>query len=188
MLVNRRLWTVPAAAEAASPDALPSPAAAAAPSTPTTTATPAPQRTDLESVTGPFKFLARNGDYSQVTLVCDRSVCLDAEKRLFLKAALLQFLRTCIDLFQMHTSVDYDHWLDDPVLLQVFQEGFEQHFSILGVMCSLRPWRRKVPDPYLSSACAPLRLLISGNMKRWEVHAVEDMRLMSYGQLTTCRS
>ena len=171
---------VPAAAEAASHEALPPPAAAA-PATPTTTATP--QRTDLESATGPFKFLARNGDYSRVALVCDSSVPLDAEKRLFLKAALLQFLRTCIDLFQKNTSVDYDHWLDDPVLLQVFQEVFEQHFSILGVMCSLRPWRRKVPDPYLSSACAPLRLLISGNMKRWEVHAMEDMRLMSYGQL-----
>ena len=78
-------------------------------------------------------------------------------------------LRTCIDLFQSYTAVDY--------------EIFADHFSVLGVMCSLRPWRRKVPDPYLSSACAPLRLLIEGDMRQWHVHAVEDMRLMSHNQL-----
>ena len=82
-----------------------------------------------------------------VKLVCDSSVPLSGEARLYLKAALLQMLRTCIDLFNDNTSVDYDHWLEDPVLLKVFQEIFEAHFSVLGVMCSLRPWRRKVPDP-----------------------------------------
>ncbi|OLP96718.1 Acyl-CoA-binding domain-containing protein 6 [Symbiodinium microadriaticum] len=92
-------------------------------------------------------------------------------------------LRTCIDLFNDNTSVDYDHWLEDPVLLKVFQEIFESQFSVLGVMCSLRPWRRKVPDPYLSSACAPLRLLIQGNMRQWQVYALEDMRLLSHNQL-----
>ncbi|CAE7220811.1 unnamed protein product, partial [Symbiodinium sp. CCMP2456] len=62
----------------------------APPSATTPTTTPAPRTTDLESVTGPFKFLARNGDYSRVSLECDRSVPLDSEQRLFLKAALLQ--------------------------------------------------------------------------------------------------
>ena len=142
-----------------------------------------PTRTDLDDPTGPFKFLARNGDYSKVKLVCDADMPLNAEQRLFVKAALLQMLRTCIDLFQSYTAVDYDYWLEDPVLLQVFQEIFADHFSVLGVMCSLRPWRRKVPDPYLSSACAPLRLLIEGDMRQWHVHAVEDMRLMSHNQL-----
>ena len=51
--------------------------------------TPAPSRSDLEDVTGPFKFLARNGDYSMVKLVCDSSVQLSGEARLYLKAALL---------------------------------------------------------------------------------------------------
>ena len=59
-------------------------------------------------------------------------------------------LRTCIDIFNANTSVDYGHWLEDPVLLQVFQEIFASQFSVLGVMCALRPWRGKVPDPYLS--------------------------------------
>ncbi|CAE7724343.1 unnamed protein product, partial [Symbiodinium necroappetens] len=159
------------------------------PTAPVTTTTPtaegstALKKTDLEDATGPFKFLARNGDYTRVALDCDRSLPLTMEQRLFLKAALLQMLRTCIDIFNKNTSVDYDHWLEDPILLQVFQEIFQQHFSVLGVMCSLRPWRRKVPDPYLSSACAPLRLLVSGNMQKWHVHAIEDMRLMSHSQL-----
>ena len=37
--------------------------------------------------------------------------------------------------------------------------------------------------PYLSSACAPLRLLIQGNMRQWQVYALEDMRLLSHSQL-----
>ena len=166
--------TPPTATEPAAP--VPTP-------TPSAEGSTALKKTDLEDATGPFKFLARNGDYTRVALDCDRSLPLDLEQRLFLKAALLQMLRTCIDIFNKNTSVDYDHWLEDPILLQVFQEIFQQHFSVLGVMCSLRPWRRKVPDPYLSSACAPLRLLVSGNMQKWHVHAIEDMRLMSHSQL-----
>ncbi|CAE7463363.1 unnamed protein product, partial [Symbiodinium necroappetens] len=180
---------IPQAQPAAAAPTLPPPTTTGAPSD---TSSPieeaakvlaSPQRSDLEDATGPFKFLARSGDYSMIALECDRSVPLDMEQRLFLKAALMQMLRTCIDIFNKHTSVDYDHWLEDPILLQIFQEVFQRHMSVLGVMCSLRPWHRKVPDPYLSSACAPLRLLVSGNMKRWQVHAVEDMRLMSHGQL-----
>ena len=163
----------------------------APPASPTTTTSPAeapvptgtPQRSDLEDVTGPFKFLARNGDYSKIALRCDSSLQLSSENCLYLKAALLQMLRTCIDIFNENTTVDYDHWLEDPVLLKVFQEIFEPHFSVLGVMCSLRPWRRKIPDPYLSSSCAPMRLLIQGNMRQWNVFALEDMRLLSHNQL-----
>ena len=47
----------------------------------------------------------------------------------------------------------------------------------------LRPWKRQIPDPHLSSSCAPLRLLISGGIKAWQVHAIEDMRELSYSQL-----
>ena len=153
----------------------------------TTSTAPAPKRDDLEDPTGNWTFQVLGQKWGllqgRVKLDCDASVPLDAEQRLFLKAALLQMLRTCVDLFQANTSIDYDHWLEDPVLLQVFQEIFQRHFSVLGLMCSLRPWKRKVPDPYLSSLCAPLWLLIDGDMRHWQVHAVEDMRMMSHNQL-----
>ena len=41
----------------------------------------------------------------------------------------------------------------------------------------------KVPDPYLSSACAPVRLLISGDIRSWKVNGLEDMRVLSHSQL-----
>ena len=73
--------------------------------------------------------------------------------------------------------------MTDPVLLRVFQDVFAPELQVLGVLRSLRPWKRKVPDPYLSSSCAPIRQLIRGSLKAWRVQAPEDMRLMSHSQL-----
>ncbi|CAE7721255.1 unnamed protein product [Symbiodinium sp. CCMP2592] len=142
-----------------------------------------PQRSDMEDPTAAFKMLARSGDYSGVDLQVDDTVSLAPEPRLYLKAALTNLLKSCIGIFQEATNVDYDHWLDDPVLFQVFQDVFDSQLQVLGVMCSLRPWHLKVPDPYLSSACAPLRLMIRGGVRAWRVHAIEDMRMMSENQL-----
>ena len=138
---------------------------------------------DLEDPTGPFKMLARSGDYSMITLSLDASVRFEPEKRLYLKAALVQFIQSCVGIFSEATGTDYDHWLDDPVLLHVFQDVFAPDLQVLGVQCSLRPWRRKVPGPYLSSSCAPIRQLIRGSLKSWHAQAPEDMRLMSHSQL-----
>ena len=142
-----------------------------------------PQRGDLEDPTAAFKMLARSGDYSGVDLQLDETVTITPEARLYLKAALTSQLKSCIGIFQEATHLDYDHWVDDPVLLKVFQDVFEPQLQVLGVMCSLRPWHLKVPDPYLSSACAPLRMMIRGGVRAWKVHAIEDMRLMSENQL-----
>ena len=158
------------------------------PSTPPATSTsPGPPSRlsvgDLEDPTGPFKMLARSGDYSVIALSLDATVNFAPEKRLYLKAALVQFIQSCIGVFSEATGADYDHWLDDPVLLRIFQDIFAPDLQVLGVLCSLRPWRRKVPDPYLSSSCAPIRQLIRGSLKSWHVQAPEDMRLMSHSQL-----
>ena len=136
---------------------------------------------DLEDPTGPFKLLARSGDYSMIALTLDSTGRLGPEK--YLKVALVQFIQSCVGIFSEATGTDYDHWLDDPVLLRVFQDVFAPDLQVLGVLCSLRPWKRKVPDPYLSSSCAPIRQLIRGSLRSWHVQAPEDMRLMSHSQL-----
>ncbi|CAE7923898.1 Smok2b, partial [Symbiodinium necroappetens] len=142
-----------------------------------------PSTGDLEDPSAPFKMLARSGDYSGVELVLDDTITLSPENRVYLKSALTSLLKSCIGVFQEATGIDYDHWISDPVLLRVFQDVFHEHLQVLGVMCSLRPWHLKVPDPYLSSSCAPLRMLIRGGVRKWHVHAVEDMRMMSPNQL-----
>ena len=62
--------TSPAVAEAASP-----------------TASSVPKEGDLESTTGPWKFLASNGDYSRIALECDSSVQLSVEGKLYCTVA-----------------------------------------------------------------------------------------------------
>ena len=122
---------------------------------PSASVTPRMARSDLEDITGPFKFLARSGDYSRVQLQVHPSLTIKPESQLYLKAAMMQLIESCIDIFQASTSKDYDHWVSDPVLLRVYQDVFQDILNVLGVLVSLRPWQRKVPDPYLSSACAP---------------------------------
>ena len=142
-----------------------------------------PNRGDMEDPSAPWKMIARAGDYSGITLEVDASLTLAPVLRVYLKAALTELLKSCVGIFQEATGVDYDHWLDDPVLLRVFQDVFGDYLQVVGVMCSLRPWHLKVPEPYLSTSCAPLRMLIRGGVRQWRVHAVEDMRLMSANQL-----
>ena len=150
---------------------------------PSGSATPRMARSDLEDITWPFKFLARSGDYSRVQLQVHPSLTIKPESQLYLKAAMMQLIESCIDIFQASTLKDYDHWVSDPVLLRVYQDVFQDILNVLGVLVSLRAWQRKVPDPYLSSACAPMRLLIRGELKSWEVHHLEDMRVLSHSQL-----
>ena len=119
-----------------------------------------PQLGDLEDPTAPFKLLARSGDYSKVILTRDPDIFLSADNALLLKAAMVQLVESCIGIFSEVSGVDYGHWLDGPVLFRIFQEIFSSQMHVLGVMCSLRPWHSKVPDPQLSSSCAPLRLLL----------------------------
>ena len=146
-------------------------------------AAPTLRRDDLEDITGPFKFLARSGDFSGVHLEIHSSLTLGSENRLYLKAALMQSLESCLDIFAAATDRDLRHWLSDPVLLRVYQEIFVDVLNVLGVLVCLRPWTLQVPEPNLSSSLAPIRLLIHGELRRWHVSALEDMSIMSHRQL-----
>ena len=140
-----------------------------------------PSRGDLKDPTLPFKTLARSGDYSMVSLEVATSVRISPENRLYLKAFLVQVIRSTINIFSEATQRDYSHWLGDVVLRRVIQDVFASEMNVMSVLISLR--RRKVPDPHLSYSCAPLRLLISGGVKQWQVHSVEDTRELSHSQL-----
>ena len=170
----------------------PAPSTTTAPSAPSvppaetsgsSNASPALRRDDLEDITGPFKFLARSGDYSRIQIEVHQSLTLDIEPRLYLKAALMQLVESCLDVFSAHTKKDLRHWLQDPILLRVFQDVFSDVMNVLGVLVTLRPWQKQVPDPHLSSSVAPMRLVIFGHLRHWTVGSLEDMRVLSHQQL-----
>ncbi|CAE7404059.1 unnamed protein product, partial [Symbiodinium necroappetens] len=162
---------------------VPSPSSAPSAPADAPSAQPALRQQDLEDITGPFKFLARSGDYSRVQLEIHTSLTLDIEARLYLKAALMQLIESCLDIFSENTSRDLKHWLSDPILLRVFQDVFSEILNVLGVMVCLRPWNKQVPDPQLSSTVAPMRLLINGHIRSWYIGPLEDMRVLSHRQL-----
>ena len=142
-----------------------------------------PSRSDLADPTTPFNFLARSGNYSRIKLALPASLPLSSMSVLYLKAALMSMIESCLLIFEKMTSHDYDHLLDDPILLRVFQDVFDGQLNVLSVLSSLRPWCRKVPDPYPSSSCAPIRVLIAGTLRDWVLHQPEDMTQLSHSQL-----
>ncbi|CAE7471514.1 unnamed protein product, partial [Symbiodinium necroappetens] len=172
-----------AAASTEPTSSVPSPSSAPSAPADAPSAQPALRQQDLEDITGPFKFLARSGDYSRVQLEIHTSLTLDIEARLYLKAALMQLIESCLDIFSENTSRDLKHWLSDPILLRVFQDVFSEIMNVLGVMVCLRPWNKQVPDPQLSSTVAPMRLLINGHIRSWYIGPLEDMRVLSHRQL-----
>ena len=73
-----------------------------------------------------------------MVLEVDASIELLPESRLYLKAALVQMVDAGLGISEEVTAIDYDHWVDDLVLLQ----AFASHFNVLAIMLSLRPWSR----------------------------------------------
>ena len=124
-------------------------------------------------------------DFSNTTLELPMSITLDIDKTLFLKAALLKIVQSCLGLFSEAVSrgVDYEHWLDDPVLMAVMRYVLVDHLTVQGVLCSLRPWSRRTPDKYLAVACAPVRLNVWGTPLAWRVDELEDLRELSHAQI-----
>eukprot|EP00439_Symbiodinium_sp_Y106_P046224 s1424_g5.t2 len=172
-----RQTVAPAPSRTAAPPSPRPPSTSGSPAA-SSSAAPPLARDGLEDITGPFKFLARSGDYSRVSLEVHASLVLDIESRLYLKAALLQLIESCLDLFAVNTEETMRHWLSDPILIRVFQDVFSSIMNVLGVLVTLRPWNKQVPDPHLSSAVAPMRLLVFGSLRSWTVGPLEDMRVL----------
>ena len=115
----------------------------------------------LEDIAGPFKFLARSGDYSRVSLEVHSSLTIRPEPQLYFRAAMMQLIESCLEIVQATTSRDFDHWLADPVLFRVFQDVFQQIMSVLGVppgRCMV--WRICVCCR--TASCMPLWLSLIG--------------------------
>eukprot|EP00439_Symbiodinium_sp_Y106_P055099 s6242_g7.t1 len=70
----------------------------------------------------------------------------------------------------------------DPVIKTMFQQILQKEMNVKGIVCALRPFHCMVPEPQLSSRAAPLRPQISGNIKTWKVHELEDFRMMCQSQ------
>ena len=108
---------------------------------------------DPEDIDGPFKFLARSGDYSRVSLEVHSSLTIRREPQLYFKAAMMQLIESCLEIFQATTSCDFDHWLADPVLFRVFQDVFQQTIECLG---------QRICMCFRTASCMPLWLSLIG--------------------------
>jgi hypothetical protein len=65
----------------------------------------------------------------------------------------------------------------------LFKLIFEEHFVVSGIFLELRPFCRSNAEPQLTLQTAYLRLAIQGQVKKWTVGPLLDMREMNYKQI-----
>ena len=131
-----------------------------------------------------FKRRAREKDLSEVVVETPADIFLPVQASLYFKYLMFVLVQDTVALFSEATErgIDYVHWVTDPVHKTMFQEIFQKELGVKAVACALRPFHCLVPEPHLSSRTAPLRLQISGTVKKWKVHELEDLRLLSHSQ------
>ena len=77
----------------------------------------------------------------------------------------------------------YTHWNEDPIYLSILKQLFRKSLTVKGVCCTLHAEMIPTPMPYLRTSAAPLRIVIKGDVKRWSISALEDIRTMTNEQL-----
>ncbi|CAE7719225.1 unnamed protein product, partial [Symbiodinium necroappetens] len=87
------------------------------------------------------------------------------EASLYFKYLMFVLVQDTVALFSEATErgIDYVHWVTDPVHKTMFQEIFQKELGVKAIACALR-------------------LQISGTVKKWKVHELEDLRLLSHSQ------
>ena len=87
--------------------------------------------------------------------------------------------------FEEADGTGYQYWIDDPILLSIIRTCLKKVMYIHGVHIALHPFVKpfpEPPEPKLSAAAAPLRLIFRGEFKNWTMHDLEDLRELSPAQ------
>ena len=121
----------------------------------------------------------------QVIIKNHSNIELTVERSHWLKKMLMETVQNALGLFNEASNrmVDYDHWVNNAVMMSLFKEVFDQHMEVKAVKISLRPFHKAPPDPQVVTSTAYLRLHIIGNIKEWTIQNVEDLREMSHNQI-----
>ena len=121
----------------------------------------------------------------QVILNNNSNIEMTVECSHWLKKMLMETVHNALGLFSeaSNRKVEYEHWIDNALMLSLFKEVFNQHMEVKAVKASLRPFKKSPPNPQVVSSTAYLRLHIVGNVKEWQLHPIEDLREMSHNQI-----
>ena len=142
---------------------------------------PAPKGDPLKQ----WKGTTNKETMEQILLHNNSNIELSVERSHWLKKMLMESVNNALGLFgeASKQKVEYDHWIDNAVMLALFKEVFDNHMMVKAVKISLRPFKKSPPDPHVVTSTAYLRLHITGHVKEWTIDNMEDLREMSHNQI-----
>ena len=146
------------------------------------------KKPDPSSASDPIADWKRTADKTTLDIVTIENQLgkeLEVEHSHYLKKLLIEIIDNSMGLFNEATErrVIYDHWVDKPVMTALFKEIFKDILHIKGIKVNLKPWRKSNAEPTLAITSSYLRIHIRGNVKKWKIHPMEDMREMSFNQI-----
>ncbi|CAK9064357.1 unnamed protein product, partial [Durusdinium trenchii] len=114
---------------------------------------------------------------------CER--CELGRAVVYLKHLPCTLIEQSMVFFEEADGTGYQYWIDDPILLSIIRTCLKKVMYIHGVHIALHPFVKpfpEPPEPKLSAAAAPLRLIFRGEFKNWTMHDLEDLRELSPAQ------
>ena len=134
-----------------------------------------------------WKHFTNQESFEQILLHNNSKIDLVVDTSHWLKKMLMETVHNALGLFNEASArkIDFDHWVDNAVLMSLYKEVFQNHMQVKAVKVSLRPFNKIGPDPQMVKSSAYLRLEITGHVKEWTIHEMEDLREMSHSQINT---
>ena len=80
-------------------------------------------------------------------------------------------------------KIEYVHWIENAISMALFKEIFQDHMMVKAIKVELRPFHKSAADPKVVTSTAYLRIHITGNVKHWILHPMEDLRELSMNQI-----
>ena len=124
----------------------------------------------------------KRANLDEVMIQWPEGVSVPAVDSLMLKHLLLCLVEDSVNIISEQKG-KHNHWSQDPVHLGVLRKIFGRYLDVKGVCTSLHAEQFPLPMPFLRTESAPYRLIIRGEVKKWTVKTVEDLRTLTGEQL-----
>ena len=103
----------------------------------------------------------------------------------YIKKLLMDVVNSALGLFgeASQRKIEYIHWIENAISMALFKEIFQEHMMVKAIKVELRPFHKSAADPKVVTSTAYLRIHITGNVKHWILHPMEDLRELSMNQI-----
>ena len=118
----------------------------------------------------------KHKNLDDIMLRCPEHIKLTAMENVTLRYVLMKLLEDSVNIIS-ETKSKHMHWTEDAVYLTTVRGIFRKILDVKEICCAPHAQTTPMPMPYLRTAS--LRMVIKGDVKRWVMFPVGDLRTLT---------